>query len=112
MKDLVKLAVIAFSIGLGVVVGNRLSAEAVAVVVGVVGGALASIPTSLLLLALTRRWTRTEEPRPQPSAYPPVVVIQPGTQPQNHALPPFLPPAPMTVASRQFRVIGEEEQLW
>ena len=74
----------AFAVGLAVVIGNRMSADAMAMVVGVACGMVASVPTSLLLMwALGRRnqasVTPVEGPRYGAGAgYPPVVVINPG----------------------------------
>jgi hypothetical protein len=45
----------AFSITLALVVGQRLSAEAMAVVIGVIAGVAASIPTSLIVVWFTTR---------------------------------------------------------
>jgi len=60
MRRLLGLTVLAFAVGLGVVVGYRMSSEAMAVVVGVVCGVLASIPMSLLC-------------RPYPHPHPPTL---------------------------------------
>jgi hypothetical protein len=108
-----------FAIALAVVVGKQMSAEAMAVVVGVVCGVAAGIPTSILLLiVLTRRdRKRTEELDRQRGqyGYPPVVVIQ-GGSPQ--ALPPgsqggYWPaPQPGPASQRQFHVVGGDELLW
>ena len=71
-----------FGIALAVVVGNRMSAEAMAVVVGVVCGVAAGIPTSvLLLLAMGRRDRRRYGGEDQAARFgsgAPVVVIQGG----------------------------------
>lgn len=71
-------------LALGVVIltwraGDRLSDNAAAVVIGVVAGVLASIPTAgLVVLAMMPRATRPSsaagEPRP---ALPPVVIVNP-----------------------------------
>lgn len=104
----------AFGVTLAIVVGNRMSAEAMAVVVGVVCGVAAAIPMSLLLLfVLTRRERPIEEPPyAQPGArygaYPPVVVIQGGTSAPNGLLPPYYS-NPVEAAPRQFHIVGEEE---
>lgn len=83
MRSVIKLGVVAFCVTLGVVVGNRMSSEAMAVVVGVVCGVLASIPMSVLLLLVVRRSTQ-HSPSPPPQQpqqhYPPVVVVNPGGQ--------------------------------
>src|SRR5512143_1132613 len=79
---------LAFAVALAVVVGRRMSAEAMAVVVGIVCGVAASIPTSVLLLVVLTRRERSREMADSQAnlrSYPPVVVIQ-GGAPQ--ALPP------------------------
>lgn len=105
---------------LGVVVAKQMSAEAMAVVVGVICGVAAAIPTSLLLLVVLTRSERRryeEEDRQRRSAqgrYPPVVVIQGGT---SQSLPTgpqagYWPsPAPGPLADRQWQVVGGEDLL-
>jgi hypothetical protein len=105
-----------FVITLAAVVGSRMSAEAMAVVVGVVCGVAAGIPTSvLLLLALGRRDRQPSHAHEHSAQYggsPPVVVIQ-GGAPQ--ALPPsqyagYWPAVtPGKGERRQFQVVGDEE---
>ena len=75
------LVVTGFGVTLALVVGNRLSDEALAVLAGAVCGVGAAIPTSLFVFAVSRR---RDEARTQPAAsnpyqgsYPPVVVIAP-----------------------------------
>jgi hypothetical protein len=71
-----------FAVALAVVVGRQLPTEAMAVVVGVVCGVVAAIPTSLLLLVVLTRRERQAMERgqrqgdDQGEGYPPVVVIQ------------------------------------
>jgi hypothetical protein len=55
VKQLIALLAVAFVVTLGVVVGTRMSSDAIAVLVGVIAGVAASIPCALLLLAVTRR---------------------------------------------------------
>jgi hypothetical protein len=111
MKELLKLAVIAFSVTLGVVVANRMSGEAMAVVIGVVCGVLASIPMSVIILILTRRLGE-KEPERKREGYPPVVVINPGPQqPQVNQLPTYFPTYPLEASPRQFKIIGQDEVL-
>ena len=50
MKRFLFVAGLVFTVTVGVVVGIRLSAEAMAVVVGIVCGVLASVPTSAILV--------------------------------------------------------------
>jgi hypothetical protein len=72
---------------------------------------MASIPTSLLIIAATRR-SAAERPsgdRSRPEPYvPPVIVISPSAQ-QQPLLPPMSNNAPLPPASgRQFRIVGSE----
>jgi hypothetical protein len=107
---------LAFTATLAVVVGKQMSTEAMAVVIGVVCGVAASIPTSIVLLVvLTRRERQGGDERGQglqQGASPPVVVIQ-GGAPQ--ALPPGMQagywPSPMPGApvERQFYVVGGDD---
>lgn len=107
-----------FGIALAVVVGNRMSAEAMAVVVGVVCGVAAAIPTSALLLVVMTRRDRqrnsSEGPEARYGGSPPVVVIQGGA---TQALPPgqqagYWPSAmPGSATQRDFHVVGDETLL-
>jgi len=107
-----------FGIALAVVVGNRMSAEAMAVVVGVVCGVAAAIPTSVLLLVVMARQDRrrhgSDEREVRYSGNTPVVVIQGGA---TQALPPgqqagYWPAAmPGSVGQREFHVVGDEALL-
>jgi len=121
MHRAIVLIVLGFAITLAAVVGMRMSAEAMAVVVGVVCGVAAAIPMSLLLLAAAqRRRVGLDEPTYGPSsgrqpAYPPVVVIQGGQPLPSWSSSSF--PGPQQAASsdtlwsaspRQFRVVGED----
>ena len=113
MKKVLGLAAIGFFVALAVVVGYRLSAESMAVVVGVVCGVVASIPMSGLILLITQRRRETQMPATQRwEPYrdgPPVVVIQ-GSQPmrQQPALPAFHQQPTLASAPRDFRIIGGE----
>lgn len=118
MRQVAVVLGIVFVIALAVVVGKRMSAEAMAVVVGVVCGVAAGIPTSLLLLVvMTRRdRQRSEEAqhRVRRQDTPPVVVIQGGSQ-QPLSLGPqagYWPaPHPGTAAGRRFNVVGDDDLL-
>ncbi len=105
------LALVAFAVTLAMIIGNRLSNEALSVLAGAVCGVGAAIPTSLIILSVSRRREGPRERRVlqatrQPAAYPPVVVVAPpATQHQPggwNALPPSLG-AP---AGRHFTVVG------
>jgi len=112
VRKILGLAVIGFCVGLAAIVGYRMSDEAMAVVIGVVCGVLASIPMSALILVITQRQRQqSQESRwAQQRNSPPVVVIQGGTAMQRPELPLYQqPPMPMmSSAPREFRVIGEE----
>ena len=58
---------LAFFVTLAIIVGQRMSAEAMAVMVGVIAGVAASIPTSLIVVWFA---TRTTLPRLAPEAPP------------------------------------------
>ncbi len=117
MRVVLQLGVVAFAIALGVGVGNRLSSEAMAVVVGVVCGVLASIPMSVLVLIMTRRSgeasrSREATPMAQGTAYPPVVVIQTDGGGQRNRLAPIWDPPPAAENQpwrRAFTVVGDED---
>lgn len=123
MRELVALLALGFIVTLGVVVGTRMSSDAIAVLVGVIAGVAASIPCALLLMAVTRRRDRKVSVRYQDRQYrdhvdphrtaPPIVIVTPG-----NAAPQQLPYArsfpyhdthPQQQPRRQFRVMGYQE---
>jgi hypothetical protein len=121
MKRTLALIGAVFAVALAVVIGNRMSADAMAVVVGVVCGVLASIPTSLLLIwALGRRgYGANAEDQARNNTgtqYPPVVVVNPGP---GYGMPTYGPPPvsplnrslPAPGSPRTFKVVGDEETM-
>ena len=120
MKHLLGLGLLAGIVTLAIIIGERMSTDAMAVMVGVVFGVAASIPTSLLI-ALAARGSRRPEPpyrrddyQPSPPA-PQIYVVNPG-----HAAPglpgpaqPALPQPPggyyMAEPARRYKVVGEAE---
>jgi hypothetical protein len=109
MKKAVTIALIAFAVTLAVIIGQRMSTDAMAVVIGVGCGVLASIPTSLLILAVSgRQGARREREVRQQREYPPVVIVNPGNNQPRYLQPPF-PAPPIHDQDRQFRVIGDED---
>ena len=104
--------VAAFGLTLAVMVGQRLSDQALAVMAGAVCGVAASIPPSLLIIWVTRRKSGTSQTWAGP--YPPVVVVQPPpaySPGVGNAGNPYLqPPASMSTVpvQREFVVVGEE----
>jgi len=113
LKVVAALALVAFAVVLALVVGSRLSDEALAVLAGAVCGVGAAIPTSLLILAVTRR--RNEERYqervrsvPPQGAYPPVVVVAPpGAQQRSNGWG-ALPHSLNAPVQRHFTVVGGE----
>jgi hypothetical protein len=122
MKNGIILVGIVFAIVLAIVVGSRLSDEAMAVVVGAVCGISASIPMSLgLAIAASRNWGRNNTPREIEYDYssqrfapqPPVYIVAPPQQPMPYGFAPnqqyIAPPnVPMIGAPREFKIVGEE----
>jgi hypothetical protein len=114
----VLLVTLAFAVALAVIVGRKMNTEAMAILIGIVCGAGASIPTTaLLVVLLLRRERRREEDlarQSQRGAYPPVVVIQGGV-PQAMPLAPqggYWPaPVPAPALNRQFHVVGGDDLL-
>jgi hypothetical protein len=75
-----------FVVTLAVVVGQRLSAQAMAVVIGILAGIAASIPTSLFVVWVTSRLALPRggydaPPRPEPRERPIVVMQAPPPAP-------------------------------
>ena len=89
------------------VVGSRLTDEALSVLAGAVCGVGAAIPTSLLIVAVGRR---RAEPQPQSSvpqgSYPPVVVVTPPSGHQQAGGWNGPPPSLIAPMSRHFTVVG------
>ncbi len=120
MKKVLPLLMLGFGVALAVIIGQRMSTDAMAVVIGVAVGVAASVPTSLLLVALLRRERRSyrDEPPPQP-AYPSFqqpnfIVLDPAQlmaqrnlqQPQPVMPPPMLS---QDAGMRRLRVVGAED---
>lgn len=130
MKNGIFIIGIVFAATLAYVVGNRLSSEAMAVVVGALCGISASVPVSVALyIAASKNWGRDDAvqsrdevreytphgyvaqqppmivlapPQYNPAQYPPMPYPFPGSQL-------YLPPqAPTQGAPREFKIIGEE----
>lgn len=124
MKRLLGLTMLVAGVTLAVIIGQRMSTDAMAVAIGVVFGVAASIPTSLLILAATRG-RREEAPTyrrpdfPPPVQAPPqIYIVSPGSGAGQQApwlgggMPAQLPPPGGYYASdtpRRFKVVGEDE---
>lgn len=111
---LLVLPLIAFAITLGIVIGERLSQEAMIVVIGVVAGIAASIPTSLLTAWIVAHKTRTAAtastpipapPRTPSSEEPRILVVH---APAPPSAPAALYPE-MAREPRRFNIIGDPD---
>lgn len=113
MKRFLFMAGIVFVVTLAVVMGTRMSPDALAVVIGIICGVLASIPTSAMLVWVMRQRDKQVEmqlgQRPFGGQYPPVVVVNgQGTNGYGAAYPTALPAGSPPVGPRNFKVIGQE----
>jgi hypothetical protein len=105
---------VVFMITLAVVIGTRISADAMALLIGIVCGVLASVPTSMILVWMLRQREKQFELQMQAGQlrmgqYPPVVVVNGQHHPNGYGSPPM----PMLgntaqLGSRDFKVIGQE----
>ena len=125
MKRLIPLILLGFGVALAFVIGQRMSTDAMAVVIGVAVGVAASVPTSLLLIALLRKERqpfRQEPSREMPyAAYPPalpqqpnVIVLDPSQLAgmRNAQMPTPLPPPEYAPdgGMRRLRVVGSDDE--
>jgi len=119
VKTIVLIGMVVFVAVLALALGSRLPTDAITVVIGVACGVLASIPTSVLIIAVALRREAPAATAPLQQQYPPVVVVNappgapsgynqaqqwPGAGPSWPAQMP--PPGP-----RQFRIIGQENVM-
>lgn len=115
MKRFLYISGIVFVITLAVVMGTRMSPDALAVVIGIICGVLASIPTSAMLVWVMRQRDKQMEMqmgamRPFGGQYPPVVVVNgQGTNGYGSTYAaPALSAGPPPGGGRSFKVIGQE----
>lgn len=126
MKNGMIIAGITFAVTLAYIIGNRLSNEAMAVVVGTVCGISASIPVSIgLVIASSNGWGKRDEPREIGYDYsshrfapqqPMIIFAPPQNMPGQSGMPYGYPHnqsvapmnAPALGAPREFKIIGEE----
>lgn len=123
MRKLIGLGCVAGIITLAVLIGQRMSTDAMAVVIGVVFGVAASIPTSLLIVAATRSPRPREDPYrsvgpdPRPPAQPNIYIVNPptgtmlGSQPRPQLPEPYSFAMPTTVmpAERRYTIVGDDD---
>ena len=105
MRRWIGLCALASSVALAIVIGQRMDAEALAVVVGVVAGVVAGLPTAFLVLLATSR--REDKQQQTPYSTPPMVVIQVGGQP---SLPQPANPTWNMPRERPFVVVGQDDE--
>ncbi len=123
MKRALVPLMLGFGVTLALVIGQRLTTDAMAVVLGVAVGVAASVPTSVLLMTLLRRTTREVNWRPEaapapPPAYPAlqqpnIIVLNPADLlgPRG-GQPPYIPPTlelQQEAGLRRLRVVGDDE---
>ncbi len=125
---LLRLSLVAFSAGLGVMVALRLGTEAMAVVVGVLLGVLAGLPVAVLVLYAARRRAETDDtpatapadvtshPTALPATafpaapQPPQIIVVSAPPAQAHAAPQWWGQAAMPApAPRDFHIVGDDD---
>jgi hypothetical protein len=129
VKRLIPLVLLGFGVAMAIIIGQRMSTDAMSVVIGVAVGVAASVPTSLLLVALLRK-ERSGYDRAIGqdmsreagwNAYPPALPQQPNVivlDPSQFVMsrgPQFQAPLPPAeVASdggmRRLRVVGSDDE--
>jgi hypothetical protein len=121
MKKLLLPAMLGFGVTIALVIGQRMSTDAMAVVIGVAVGVAASVPTSLLLVALLRRerGAYRAEPPPALPAYPQyqqpnVILLNPADLLGRGPAQPYIPPPPLEAIQdggmRRLRVVGGDDE--
>ena len=117
MKRFFGLALMAGVVTLAIIIGQRMSTDAMAVMVGVVFGVAASIPTSLLIALATRGSRRADPPYrrddyPYSPPAPQIYVVSPGQLPGQAGQQQIAAPQQqfsMPVPNRRWVVVGDED---
>ncbi len=120
MKRAIIPLMLGFGATLAFVIGQRLTTDAMAVVLGVAVGVAASVPTTVLLMALLRRGSREAawRPEPPPPAYPQfqqpnIIVLNPAELLGQRSNQPYIPPPVLEVQQeaglRRLRVVGDDD---
>ena len=125
MKRVIVPVMLGFGVTLALVIGQRMTTDAMAVVLGVAVGVAASVPTSILLVALAQRGRSQRaaggrlEPAPAAYALPPqqpnIIVLNPGDLlGQRTGQSAYLPQPPAELLQdaglRRLRVVGDEDE--
>jgi len=113
MRKFLAIAAITFCVAMAIVIGARISTDAMAVILGIVCGVLASVPTTLVLLWVLRQRDRQLDAQGGQAHfghYPPVVVVNgQGTNGHGSYLgPPMLTGTTSAPGSRDYKVVGQE----
>lgn len=110
MKRGLLIVGVTFAIVLAIMFGTRVSADALAVIVGVVLGIVASVPTTLMVIFIMTRQRQLDKSWPQVAQQPPVVVINATDKPAlaPSANPALALPYPSD-PTRKWTVIGDTE---
>ncbi|MCG3206466.1 MAG: hypothetical protein FOGNACKC_00065 [Anaerolineae bacterium] len=106
MKRALWVMGICFSITLAIVFGLRVSADALAVIIGIVLGVASTVPTTLVTIYLLTRQRANQQTPPAPYQ-PPVVVINGSDRPGPPTM--SLPAVPASPQGRQWTVIGDAD---
>lgn len=88
MRQILIPLLFGFGVTLALVIGSRLTADAMAVVLGVAVGVAASVPTSILLVALVR-WEKSDSGHTS------------AEEPETHRVVIEPPPAPKQLPARR-----------
>ena len=100
------IAFAGFAVTLAIIIGRRLSSEALAMLLGVMVGVTASLPGSFLLFRIASR-ARTSDPATPATSIPRVLVVQTPAPSSRAEAATRLTPVALSSA-RQFVVIGED----
>jgi hypothetical protein len=115
-RVLLPLGLALLAVTLALIAGGWLPETAQPVIIGVVAGMVASLPTSLIIVwRLTRRTTRPLAAVPPPQRPPTIVVVPPAPAPPTAATAPHPPAAPRPPAgptreARPFTIIGGTDE--
>jgi hypothetical protein len=112
MRKFFFVAGIIFVVTMGIVVGFRISADAMAVIIGIICGVLASVPATVLMVWTLRQRDKQLEMQgggARMGHFPPVVVVNgQGTTGYGNQMPPPPMLASNANGAREFKVIGQE----
>ena len=107
------ISCVSFTITLAMLIGSKLSDQALAVLSGAACGVSAAIPTSLLIVGITYKQRQPQVQPQQQNQYPPIVVV--GQQPMpaqlqqpGHAQDQTQTTMEYAPQPRTFTVVGKE----